>query len=225
MARITGLILIALLALTALACIEFDRLTITVGAVQETAEGITVEVTVANVGDEQTIETVETGLLGIDTTGSAWTASDACSTLDGETITSGQPVTATLCFPFEAEDDEGNLDAYIPSGTQIAYIMATDSLFSGDESKYHLIPVGAAGASVSGPAEPPTPAVTVTTAATVEVRVWQSTGDPLNIYISARPAGGDWSVLGTIPLLLDAENSSGSFRYGDIAVEVEVGGE
>ena len=225
MARITGIILMALLAMTALACIEFDRLTIEVGAVQETAEGITVDVTVSNVGDDQTIESVETGLLGIDSTGSAWSASDACSTLDGQTIAAGQPVTATLCFPFEAEDDEGNLDAYIPSGTKIAYILATDNLFAGDDSKYYLLPVGGTGVSLSEPAEPPSPATPVAATATVEVRVWQSTGDPLNIYISARPEGGDWSVLGTIPLPLDEEASGGSFRYGDIAVEVEIGGE
>ena len=178
--------------------------------------------TVVNVGGEQMIETVETGLLGIDSTGSAWSASDACSTLDGQTITAGQPVTATLCFPFQAEDDEGNLDAYIPSGTKIAYLLATNNLFAGDDDKYYLFPVGGVA---SEPADPPSPVGTVTTTATVEVRVWQSTNDPLGIYISARPEGGDWRVLGTIPLPLDEENSQGTFRYGDIAVEVEVGGE
>ncbi len=57
--------------------------------------------------------------------------------------------------------------------------------------------------------------------ANVEVRVWQRTADPLRIYISARPEGGSWDTLGTIPLPLDdGHNSSGSFRYGDIAVAV-----
>ena len=58
------------------------------------------------------------------------------------------------------------------------------------------------------------------TAATVEVRVWQSTSDPERIYISARPAGGSWGKLGTIPLALASENSRGTFRYGDISLDV-----
>lgn len=57
--------------------------------------------------------------------------------------------------------------------------------------------------------------------ATVEVRVWQDVGDELAIYVSARPAGGDWRTLGTIPLPLDdGTSSSGRFQYGDIALDV-----
>ncbi len=67
----------------------------------------------------------------------------------------------------------------------------------------------------SGPAEPDTGT------ANVEVRVWQRIGDPLSIAISARPEGGSWSTLGTIPLPLDGGvSSSGRYRYGDIAVAV-----
>ena len=57
--------------------------------------------------------------------------------------------------------------------------------------------------------------------ATVEVRVWQAVGDSARIYVSARPAGGDWDVLGTIRLLLDdGLSSTGRFQYGDIALDV-----
>ena len=57
--------------------------------------------------------------------------------------------------------------------------------------------------------------------ATVEVRVWQDVGDSARIDVSARPAGGDWDVLGTIRLLLDdGLSSTGRFQYGDIALDV-----
>ena len=60
--------------------------------------------------------------------------------------------------------------------------------------------------------------------ANVEVRVWQKISDWRSIYVSARPEGGDWGTLGTIPLPLDdGYSSSGNYRYGDITVEgVEV---
>ncbi len=56
--------------------------------------------------------------------------------------------------------------------------------------------------------------------ATVELRVWQRIQDPLGIYVSARHQAGSWATLGTIPLSLDRENSRGTFRYGDISLEV-----
>ena len=57
----------------------------------------------------------------------------------------------------------------------------------------------------------------------VEVRVWQAVRDARSIYISARPEGGSWATLGTIPLPLDDGHSgSARFRYGDITVEVPV---
>ena len=61
--------------------------------------------------------------------------------------------------------------------------------------------------------------------ANVEIRVWESTSDPTLNYISARPEGGSWRTLGTIPLGRgDAsayeETSSGRFRYSDITLAV-----
>ena len=58
------------------------------------------------------------------------------------------------------------------------------------------------------------------TAAVVEVRVWQRVRAELSLYISARPRGGSWGTLGTIPL--DMSGRSGAFRYGDITVRVPV---
>ena len=59
-----------------------------------------------------------------------------------------------------------------------------------------------------------------TTAAVVEVRIWQRVRAELSLYISARPRGGSWGTLGTIPL--DMSGRSGAFRYGDITVRVPV---
>ena len=56
--------------------------------------------------------------------------------------------------------------------------------------------------------------------ANVEVRVWQSTQDAKSLYISARPEGGRWDTLGTIPLDMSGLNSRETFRYGDIALAV-----
>ena len=56
--------------------------------------------------------------------------------------------------------------------------------------------------------------------ANVEVRVWQSTSDAESLYISARPEGGSWGTLGTIPLDMSGLNSRETFRYGDITVAV-----
>ncbi len=59
--------------------------------------------------------------------------------------------------------------------------------------------------------------------ATVEVRVWQDVRDDRNIYISARGSTGSWSTLGTVPLVLDdGVSSDGSYRFGDIRLEVPV---
>lgn len=60
--------------------------------------------------------------------------------------------------------------------------------------------------------------------ATVEVRVWQNVGDLEDIRISARPAGGSWRTLGTIPLPLDQTTDSGTFAYGDIDLDVPLPG-
>ena len=76
-----------------------------------------------------------------------------------------------------------------------------------------------------GPAPPPDPApdpepFTVN----VEIRVWQSTRDAETLYISARPEDGDWGVLGTISLDMSGLNSRGTYRYGDITLQVPVPG-
>ena len=50
----------------------------------------------------------------------------------------------------------------------------------------------------------------------VAVRVWQEVRGKRRVYISARPEGGSWGTLGTLPLPLDAGSSAnGRFRYGD----------
>lgn len=50
---------------------------------------------------------------------------------------------------------------------------------------------------------------------TVEVAIWQHTGDPQRHYISARLADGSWRPLGTVPLELDDGTSAdGRWRYG-----------
>jgi hypothetical protein len=59
---------------------------------------------------------------------------------------------------------------------------------------------------------------------TIEVRVWQDITDERNVYVSARPEGGSWGTLGTIPIPLDAgASSSGHFRYGQLDVTVPLG--
>ncbi|MXX19016.1 MAG: hypothetical protein F4Z48_05945 [Dehalococcoidia bacterium] len=69
-----------------------------------------------------------------------------------------------------------------------------------------------------------TTAVSAQSSATVEVRVWQGVSDAHNLYISARPEGGSWRTLGTIPLDMSGRSSRGTFTYGDITVAVPLGG-
>ena len=54
----------------------------------------------------------------------------------------------------------------------------------------------------------------------VEVRVWQRVTNYRSLFISARPAGGSWADLGTIPLDMSGETSNGRWRYGDITLAV-----
>ena len=59
----------------------------------------------------------------------------------------------------------------------------------------------------------------------IEVRVWESTSNPTSNYISARPEGGSWRTLGTIPLgeypaSTYEWTSNGRFRYSDIRLLV-----
>ena len=58
----------------------------------------------------------------------------------------------------------------------------------------------------------------------IELRVWQHVDEPENIQVSARPLGGDWGTLGTVPFPLENvyEARGGHFiqyyRYGDLTV-------
>lgn len=57
--------------------------------------------------------------------------------------------------------------------------------------------------------------------ANIEVRVWQSRLDAARLFISARPAGGSWAELGTIPLDVSSPSSaSGSHNHADIVLTV-----
>lgn len=64
--------------------------------------------------------------------------------------------------------------------------------------------------------------------ANVEVRVWQRSSDHSQVYISARPEGGSWRTLGTVPLGTGNTGqgsewgTSGAFRYSDITLEVRL---
>ena len=53
----------------------------------------------------------------------------------------------------------------------------------------------------------------------VELRVWQHVRNAESIWVSARPKGGDWRTLGTIPFPLDDGSSWGDYyRYGDLVI-------
>ncbi len=68
-------------------------------------------------------------------------------------------------------------------------------------------PDGARSASASGD-----------DSAVLELRVWQDVLYPQSLLVSARPEGGDWGALGTIPLPQSGKSDDGSLRYGDITV-------
>ncbi len=59
-----------------------------------------------------------------------------------------------------------------------------------------------------------------TRTANVEVRVWQKVDDDRALYISARPDGGSWRDLGTVPVAMDGVSASGAYRYGDLTLTV-----
>ena len=59
----------------------------------------------------------------------------------------------------------------------------------------------------------------------VDMRIWQHVDDPENVWISARPAGGDWGALGTFRFGFDNSDEGGGwfwpygqYRYGDLAL-------
>ena len=61
----------------------------------------------------------------------------------------------------------------------------------------------------------------------LQMRVWQHVEDAENIWISARPRGGRWDALGTIPFPLDGKSANtvahGFHWYRDLAIgDVEV---
>ena len=43
----------------------------------------------------------------------------------------------------------------------------------------------------------------------VELRIWQNVDDAEDIWLSARPAGGDWDDLGTFPFQFDEDLKDG----------------
>ncbi len=53
---------------------------------------------------------------------------------------------------------------------------------------------------------------------TVEMRLWQDVHNAENVWMSARPKGGDWRALGTIPFPLDAGDGAATYRYRDLAI-------
>ncbi len=51
----------------------------------------------------------------------------------------------------------------------------------------------------------------------VDVRVWQHVGDPLELHVSARPAGARWDAFGTVRLHIDDQCAAGGpYRYDDV---------
>ena len=56
----------------------------------------------------------------------------------------------------------------------------------------------------------------------IEMRIWQHVDDADNIWISARPKGGRWDTLGTIPFPLDHRaggySTVSKYRYADLAM-------
>ena len=56
----------------------------------------------------------------------------------------------------------------------------------------------------------------------VDLRVWQHLEDGRELHVNARPAGGSWGTLGTVPLVLDGLSGDGRLRFGDINLEVPI---
>ena len=56
----------------------------------------------------------------------------------------------------------------------------------------------------------------------IELRIWQNVEDAEDIWLSARPRGGRWDTLGTIPFRLDshwaAYSDSSVHHYNDLAI-------
>ena len=57
----------------------------------------------------------------------------------------------------------------------------------------------------------------------VEVSVWQDVDDAGAFWLSARPDGGSWADIGTIPVPLDdGLSGTGRYRYGDVTLALSV---
>lgn len=78
------------------------------------------------------------------------------------------------------------------------------------------LPLGLVDAQ-EGPPEPE-----LSELVTVELRVWQGVNAPLRVYLSARPAAGEWGETERLPL--DETNARGTFRYSDRTVSVDIAG-
>ena len=59
------------------------------------------------------------------------------------------------------------------------------------------------------------------TAVSIEIRIWERIDDPIEHYISARRAGGDWAAFETTYVdLFDGYSKSYRYRYGDVTVRL-----
>ena len=64
-----------------------------------------------------------------------------------------------------------------------------------------------------------------TVAVTLEARVWQHVDDGARLFLSARPAGGSWATLGTVPLSLDRRSGpDGQWAYGQVTLDAPLDG-
>ena len=190
--------LAGVIAIVAMACVDATRLEVETGDVTYDGDGIVIDVVLRNTGESQDIISVEQGLIAVDATGKTWRASDACSTLDGQTVTERRPISGTLCFPYERLDAEGMSEDYVPRDTRLTHLMLTDNMFVDDTDNFYIHALEAEKSSG---------------AARIEVTVWQNveTGE---LYLSTRPEGGRWTTHQE-PLDMSRMSPSGRFRQGD----------
>lgn len=155
-------------SLFSLACIDVTRLEVQTGGVTTGADGLMLEVTISNVGDPQDIVSIENGLVALDDRGNSWVPLDSCSSIVGQTVREGSPLTGTLCFPFQRVDDTGVVVDYISPGTRLVYIMLTDNLFVSDQSQYFIRPIGS-----DVPEEPSSATQPCEATVSIDVTVWE----------------------------------------------------
>ena len=194
-------------ALFSLACIDVTRLEVQTGGVTTGPDGLMLEVTISNVGDPQDIASIENGIVALDDQGNSWVPLDSCSSIVGQTAREGAPITGTLCFPFQREDDTGVVVDYISPSTRLVYIMLTDNLFVSDQSQYFIRPIGS-----DVPQEPSSATQPCETTASIDVTVWERKANGA-IYLSTRAPGERWQTHQT-PLDMSQESESGRFYQG-----------